>query len=229
MTTHATMAAPVTVRSRRAAGLSATAAAVFLVLLAALHVIEPEFDPSWRVISEYALGTQGGLMVLAFISLALSCVSLSVGLRSHLRTTSGKIGLGFLLISAAGLTIAAIFTADPITASQDQLTAHGNLHGLGAALGTGLPIAAALIGWSLAGNPAWSTVRRSLLWATGVAWTGFLAFSASMAVMLPANGGKLGPDVQIGWPNRFMMVAYGVWLITLAWCAVRLSREGQAR
>ena len=31
----------------------------FVLLLAALHVIKPEIDPSWRFISEYALGDHG--------------------------------------------------------------------------------------------------------------------------------------------------------------------------
>jgi catechol 2,3-dioxygenase-like lactoylglutathione lyase family enzyme len=42
-----------------AARLSLTAAALFLVLLAILHVIKPEFDPSWRFISEYSIGNCG--------------------------------------------------------------------------------------------------------------------------------------------------------------------------
>ncbi len=69
-------ARPVTEISRTAALLSFAAAAMFLVLLAALHFIKPELDPSWRVISEYALGDYGWIMMLAFLSLAVSCVAL---------------------------------------------------------------------------------------------------------------------------------------------------------
>ncbi len=217
-------AKPVTAISQAAARLSLAAAVTFLVLLTALHFIKPEFDPSWRVISEYALGDYGWIMVLAFLSLAVSCVSLFVAIRSQTRTTGGKIGLAFLLVSAVGLIIAAIFTTDPITASQDELTTHGNLHGLGAALGTGFPIAATLIGRSLARNQAWSSARPALLWTAVLAWIGFLAFALSMAVMLPQNEGELGPDVLIGWPNRFMMLAYSVWLMIVAWRAIQLSR-----
>ena len=218
-------AKPVTATSRTAAHLSLAAAATFLVLLAALHFIKPELDPSWRVISEYALGDYGWIMVTAFLSLALSCVSLFVPIRSQIRTLGGKIGLAFLLVAAAGLVIAAIFTTDPITASQDELTTHGNLHALGAALGTAFPIAAALIGLSLARNRAWSPARRSLLWAASLAWIGFLVFTLSMVVMFPDDG-TFGPDVLIGWPNRFMMVAYSAWLMVVAWQAVKLRRQG---
>jgi Protein of unknown function (DUF998) len=41
-----------------------------------LHVLKPEMDPSWHMISEYALGRHGWIMRLAFISLAISCVAL---------------------------------------------------------------------------------------------------------------------------------------------------------
>ncbi len=154
-----------------AARLSLAAAATFLVLLAALHVIKPEFDPSWRMVSEYEIGRYSWLMVLAFLSLALSCVTLFVVIRSQIRTIGGKIGLAFLLVAAAGLTIAAIFTTDPITASQDELTTHGNFHGLGTLLGIPtVPIAATLISLSLARNQAWSSARRSLVWTTGLVW-----------------------------------------------------------
>ncbi len=128
-------ARPVTVVSRTAARLSFAAAATFLVLLAALHFIKPELDPSWRMVSEYEIGRYGGMMMLAFLSQAFSCTTLFVAIQSQIRTIGGKIGLAFLVVSALGMTIAAIFTTDPITASQDELTTHGNLHGLGALLG----------------------------------------------------------------------------------------------
>lgn len=147
-------AKPVTVISRTAALLSFASAATFVVLLAALHFIKPELDPSWHFISEYAIGNHGWVMVLAFLSLAVSYVSLSVAIRSQLRTIAGRIGLTLLLVSALGLTIAAIFTTDPITVSKDAATTEGSLHNLGGTLGIVMPFAAALIGWKLARNPA---------------------------------------------------------------------------
>jgi hypothetical protein len=52
------------------------------------------------------------------------------------------------------MTIAAIFINDPTTASQDELTIRGNLHGLGTLLGIpGFPVAATLISRSLVRNP----------------------------------------------------------------------------
>jgi hypothetical protein len=49
------------------------AVVVFLILLAALHFLEPDFDPSKDPISEYELGRCGWVMALAFFSLGLRC------------------------------------------------------------------------------------------------------------------------------------------------------------
>jgi hypothetical protein len=215
---------PATEIARNAARVSFAAAATFVVLLAALHFLKPELDPSWRFISEYAIGDFGWIMVLAFLSLALSTVALYIVIRSEMHTVAGKIGLAFLLISAAGLTIAGIFTTDPITTSHDALTMRGNLHSLGGTLGIAVPFAAALISWQLARTPTWSTARQALLWAAGFAVVSFLISFISVMVMLPSDG-QFGPDVLVGWPNRLEIVAYSVWLMTVSWHALKLNKQ----
>jgi hypothetical protein len=218
-------AEPVTAVSRTAALLSFAGAATFVVLLAALHFIKPELDPSWHFISEYAIGRYGWVMVLAFLSLALSYVSLFVAIRAHLQTIAGRIGLALLLVSALGLTIAAIFTTDPITVSEDAVTTEGTLHNVGGTLGIAMPIAAALIGWKLARNPAWSSAKRPIIWATGLALVAFVVSFVSLGVMVSQSGGKFGPDVLVGWPNRFEIVVYSVWLMVVAWQAIQVRRR----
>jgi hypothetical protein len=215
-------ARPVTAISRTAARLSFAAAATFVVLLAALHFIKPGLDPSWHFISEYAIGRHGWIMVLAFLALALGYVALFVAIRSQTRNIVGKIGLALLLVSALGLAIAAIFTTDPITVSKDAATTEGGLHNLGGALGIAMPFAAALVGWRLTRNPAWSSAKRPLLWATGLALVAFLVSFVSVGVMVSQSGGKFGPDVLVGWPNRFEIVAYSAWLMVVAWQAIRV-------
>lgn len=210
--------------SETAARLSFAGAATFVVLLAALHVIKPKLDPSWHFISEYAIGDYGWIMVLAFFSLAFSFVALFIALRSQIRTIAGRIGLALLLTSAAGLTIAAIFTTDPITTSHDTVTTSGALHNLGGTLGIAIPFAAALISWNLARNPAWSSARRPILWAAGLALMGFLVSFVSLGVMLSQSNGAFGPDVFVGWPNRLEIVSYCVWLMVIAWQALRLAK-----
>ena len=43
-----------------AANACAGAVGTFVALLALLHVIEPELDPTWRFVSEYAGGPMAG-------------------------------------------------------------------------------------------------------------------------------------------------------------------------
>jgi hypothetical protein len=211
--------------SRTAALLSFAGAATFVLLLAALHFVKPELDPSWHFISEYAIGDYGWMMVLAFLSLALSYVSLFVAIRSQLQPIAGRIGLVLLLVSALGLTIAAIFTTDPITVSENAVTTEGTLHNLGGTLGIVTAFAAALTGWKLARNPAWSSAKRPILLATGLALVAFVVSFVSLGIMVSQNDGKFGPDVLVGWPNRFEIVAYSVWLMVVAWQAIQVRRR----
>ncbi len=212
-----------TTRSRTAARLSLFTAALFLVLLAVLHVIKPELDPSWRMVSEYAIGDNGWLMSLAFLSLALSCVSLVIALRWQVPTIGGKIGLGLFLVTALGLTLAGIFKTDPITISPAAVTLSGNLHGLGALLGLPtFPIAATLISLSLTRNKAWVASKRAYLWMLGLAWVSLVVFVTAMATMFK---GTFNPTVLIGWPNRLLMVTQCAWMMTVAWQMVRSNQQ----
>jgi hypothetical protein len=222
MTEDATAVKPVRAMSRIATLLSFAGAVMFVVLLAVLHFIRAELDPSWHFISEYAIGDYGWIMVLAFLSLALSYVSLFVATHSQLRTIVGRIGLVLLLVSALGLTIAAIFTTDPITVSKDDVTTEGSIHNLGGTLGIAMPFAAGLIGWKLARNPAWFSAKGPLLLATGLALVAFVVSFVSLGVMVAQSGGEFGPEVLIGWPTRMETLAYCVWLMTVAWQALKL-------
>lgn len=216
-------AAPTSI-SLTAARLSLGGAIIFLVLLVALHFIKPELDPSWRFISEYAIGSDGWIMQLAFVSLALSCASLAISLWSYVHGIIGKIGLILLMISAVGMLIAGIFTTDPITTSRDAMTPTGRLHEIGATLDL-TPFAALFIGWSLIRrNPAWSSARRAILLTAWLPLLGLIVFIGSVSMLLPSDG-QFGPDVPVGWPNRFLVFTYCVWLITMVWQVIRLHSQ----
>lgn len=199
----------------------------FLFALALLHVLEPELDPSWHMISEYELGAYGWLMTLAFLSLSLSYAALFVAVRPHVRTLAGRVGLALLLLGIVGTFMGGVFITDPITASEAELTTAGKLHGVGALLGIPtLPLAATLISSALLRNERWARARRPLLWATALTWVGLIGFGLATAVLLPRGGGGFGPDVAIGWPNRFLIVTYAVWLISVARQRIALRDAG---
>ena len=205
-----------------AALLSFAGAATFVVLLAALHLTKPGLDPSWHFISEYAIGDYGWIMVLAFLSLALSYVGLFVAIRPQLRTIAGRIGLALLLVGSLDLAIAAVSTSDPITVSEDAVTTERTLHNFGGTLGIAQPFAAVLVAWKLVRNPAWSSAKRPLLWVTGLAFVAFVVSFVSLGVMVSQSGGEFGPDAPVGSSNRFEIVAYSVWLMVVARQAIRV-------
>jgi len=214
MASNSTTATPVVASSRIAARLSFAAAALSLVLLAALHVLSPEFDPSWRMVSEYASGDYGWVLALMFLSMAGSSVALFFAIKSQIRTIAGKIGLVFLLAAAVGLAMAAMFDWKH------------NLHGLASMIGVpSLSIAPMLISVSLVRNQAWSSTRQLFLWSANLTWMSLVLMIATMFIGLSQSGGEFGPDVPIGWPNRLLMLAYGGWLMIVAWRAAQLPRR----
>jgi hypothetical protein len=205
--------APATI-ARTAAYISFAAAATGLVSLAALHFLSPEFDSSWRFVSEYALGSYGWVLSLMFLSLAVSCVSLFFAIRPYVRTIAGKIGLAFLLLVATGLGMAVFFDVN-----------HA-LHGLAAMIGIpSSPIAAVLISVSLARSQVWSSWRRLLLWTANLNSISLALMTAAIFIGLSQTGGEFGPGVLAGWPNRLYVVTLGGWLMAAAWQAARITGE----
>jgi hypothetical protein len=199
-------------------------AALFLVLLAVLHILKPEYDPSWRMISEYEIGRFGWAMQLAFFSLAIASLSAIVAVWSEVKSIIGYIGLIFLLIAATGMTIGGIYPSDSITTAPDALSASGRMHILGATLGIpSIPLAATLISWALTRRSlAWAAVRRWPWLMVGLVW---LSFGTLVFLAFVVAKGTLGPDVLIGWPNRLFMIGYSLWLIVVAWHRIQLSRD----
>lgn len=181
-----------------------------LLLLASLHILSPELDPSWRMVSDYALGDYGWVLTLMFLAWALSCVALFFAIKSQVQTIWGKIGLGILIVSAVGMGMAAIFDVTH------------NLHGLAALIGIpSFPIAAMLVSLSLVRNQDWSTIRRPLLLMANLTWISLVLMFATLFIGLSKSGGEFGPDVLIGWPNRLLVMTYCGWLIMVAWFVER--------
>jgi hypothetical protein len=211
--------------SQRAATVAYLSSSLSLVLIALLHIIEPEFDPSWRMVSEYANGAYGWIMVLAFLAHAAGCAALVVALRNEARGVLGRLGLVFLALVTIGIVIAAAFPMDLITIAPSEATTAGSLHGLGSMLGIpGLPVAAILLSLSLARQPAWRPVRALLLWSAAATLAALAIMFASVAIGLAANGG-FGPETLIGWPNRLIVLVHWGWVIVVAWQASRRAQH----
>ena len=146
--------------STRAARLAIAAIAAYQVLLIVMIFLRPDLDPSWRTMSEWAIGPHGWIMSGAFLISALSYAALLLMLKSQLRGIPGRIGLGILLICAIGAAGVGIFTTDPMPLHL-PLSTRSTLHVI---FGTSqlvlLPFAALLFNLSLAcNNEAWGPAR----------------------------------------------------------------------
>ncbi|MCM3257948.1 DUF998 domain-containing protein [Paenibacillus lautus] len=203
------MAKPLTVTGSIFALVSIFSGALFVLLLCSLHLLQPEFDPTWRFISEYALGDFGWMMHLAFGLLALAQISVAITIFPHIRTVTGYIGLVILGISAIGVIIAGIFVTDPISVSPDDATFSGSMHSIGAMLDY-TPLAALLISLSLCRLDVWRPMKRVMLTTAMIAIVAMLVF----VLQIPQDG-QFGPEVLAGMFGRFLILAEITWLIVV--------------
>lgn len=189
------------------------ATALAAVLIALLHWLEPEFDPSWRMLSEYSLGRYGLLMRVAFLAMGTGVIAAAVALWQ----ATGPWSLGLILV-AIGPLGAAFIDTDPITTPRAQMSRRSNIHAaLGSLFILGFPLAATVAGISAAGDPA---VGPILAWASVVPWITLVWFiGTSVRHARPDAVG--GPEVRIGWPNRVNILANLGWV---ALAAVMLLR-----
>jgi hypothetical protein len=105
------------------------------------------------------------------------------------------------------------------------MTVSGKLHGWGGALGLAMPVAVVFVTWALSRQSAWAGARRPLFVLAGLALSGFVVSFVALGVMLSRSGGRFGPDVLVGWPNRLEVLLYSFWLLVLAWQARRRQRS----
>jgi hypothetical protein len=205
--------------TRFAARVAGGAATAFVAVLALLHVLKSELDPSWRMISEYEIGRHGWVMRAAFVLVAVACAALHRAVRGQVDGVAGTIGRLGLGAAAIGTLLAGVFATDPITATEAELTTQGNLHGLGFALGgPGLIVAVTLLTRALrrsAGRTAVIRVARATVLAS---------IAAFAVVMATTYDGTFSSDVPIGWPNRLLMVGFAAWVVGVA----RLVRSADA-
>jgi Protein of unknown function (DUF998) len=211
-------AKPMTEISLPTARLAIATSVAVLLLLAILHMLSPEFDPSWRMVSEYANGQYGWVLSLMFVAWAVSSWILAFMLWSQVSTTAGKFGLVFLILAGVGEAMASVFDINH------------SLHGLAGLIGIGsLPIAAMLISVSLGRTQEWSAAKKALLWTANLTWISVVLLIATFIILIftfTQAGGDMtaqppttlppGVIALVGWANRFLIIVYCAWVITVA-------------
>jgi hypothetical protein len=217
-----------------AARLAMGAAAATLLLLAGLHVLSPEFDPSFRMVSEYALGHFGWVLSLMFLAWGISSWALALALWSQVKTRAGKVGLWLLVMAGLGEAMAAVFDVT-----------HDLGHSIAGVLGMGgFPVAAVVLSVSLGRLPAWRGAKKPLLWLANLSWISVILLVATVVLMTvqftqvysgqlpqqaPAHlpAGVLGVD---GWADRLIVLFNCLWVGVAAWQAMKVAgRKEQSR
>ena len=210
-----------------AACVAVAGAAATVLLLAGLHVLSPEYDPRWRMVSEYANGHYGWVLSLMFASWAVSSWSLALAIGSQLETRTGRIGLVLLIAAGVGEAAASVFDLN------------NPLHDLAGALGIiSLPLAVMLISVPLGRTQPWSTARKALLWSANLTWVSLALLVVTFIVMIatyihaggdvttaPSNVPALpsGVIALVGLTNRLLVVTDCVWVAFIAAQAMRLQ------
>ena len=205
---------------KTAARFSILASLLTLLLLAALHILSPEFNPAWRMVSEYANGNYALVLSLFFAFWAISAWALAYAIRSEPKTKSGRIGLYFLIAAGIGEAMASVFDINHI------------LHSLASLIGIpSLAIAAMLISKSLVKDEAWESVKKNLLLSANLPWISILLMAISFVILMVTfaqSGAEMPTDSTavtslpagviglVGWVNRFLIIVYNVWVILVA-------------
>lgn len=220
---------PSNCNASRVSRLSALVAIAFstaaLLLLAGLHVLSPEFDPSWRMVSEYANGRYGWALSLMFAAWGLSSWALAVAIWPETTTVRLRTGVALLVVAGAGEAMAAVFDIN-----------HDVMHAVAGALGIlGLPVAALLISGTPGRVEPWASAWRPMLWTAHLTWVSVVLLAATFVLLVatysqvPGGPPATAPEVLphgviglLGWANRLLVVVYNAWVVVVAWCALHL-------
>lgn len=188
--------------------------------LLALHFMSPEFNPAWRMVSEYALGKNKWLLTLFFISWGLSTLMLPVLLWNEVHSIWFSIGLILTGISGIGALMGGLFDVKH------------KLHGLAFGLGIPtLPIGALIVSYHLISLEKWQPHQNMILISTHSIWISVLLMAVSMALLMSGykkSGLPMGPGVEPpeklpagviginGYFNRVLIFVYIAWVIIIS-------------
>jgi hypothetical membrane protein len=173
-------------------------AAYFVIVLTVLHILQPEFDPRFRFMSEYALGDYGWLMTTTFFALGLAPLAAAIGLRAvNQLSRSTRIGLGLLVVAAIFIWLAGVFRD-----SIPHLLA-------GVVAFPSMVMAVLVLSWTFRRAAGWQTMYRVTL-----------LIALVMLAMLVLMVGDLGmPGLQ----QRVFIFLFLLWLSIVVHKSVQLT------
>ena len=123
-------------------------AAYYVIVGIALHFLEPEYDPRFHFMSDYAWGAYGWLMTTTFFVLGLAVLTVAIGVRNvHQSSRSARVGFGLLVIGALFVCLAGVFRGFP-------------LHDVASAVAIpSLVMAVLFLSWSFRNAAGWQVIH----------------------------------------------------------------------
>jgi hypothetical membrane protein len=198
-----------------AAWLAIVATLVSALALVALHFLSPQFQPSWRMVSEYANGSHRWVLTLVFLTWALGSFALAFALQPATSGWVATAGLVFLVLAGVGEAMGGLFDINH------------RLHGAAFAIGVpALPIAAILLTLAMRRSgldlPVWAALLP-ILSVVLMAISMMMLFSSVKAagITMSADSQPLpalpeGVSAWNGWANRLVFATYYLWVIVAA-------------
>ncbi len=197
--------------STRVLGMAVIASVVYnLLLILAMHVLKPEFNPLRAPMSAYVLGAYGGWMTTSYFAMCIGLLALNYGLVTTLPPArSTRTGVWLFMIAAMAIIVAGLF---PMDYPPPPRTAAGIIHALAGL--TGFPTMTAgifLFSLGFRRNPDWENLSfPALSLAIGI----IAAFVVGMISILLLGFG--------GYAQRLFMVLFYGWEILVGVRLIRL-------
>jgi hypothetical protein len=206
--------------------------ALSLLCLLVLHFISPEYKPSWRMISEYALGKHKNLLTAFFLLGSISSLLLPFLLWNETTSVWAKIGLVLIFISGVGGLMGGLFDVKH------------PLHGAAFALGVPtLPVGALLVSYHLIKVGAWGRYSPGILFSAHSIWISIVLMAIAMIVMIngfkqagvpfgkdatPPESVPAGVIALAGYFNRLVILCCAAWVIFVATAYLSVSKTVHA-
>lgn len=193
---------------------------ISLLSLLTLHFVSSEFKPSFRMISEYALGKHRRLLTIFFFCWGLCSISSGIILWNVVTTGWAQFGVILFFISGMGAIMGGLFDVQH------------KLHGLSFGLGVPFyPIGVLLVTYHLLEKSEWQNYTIAMLFSSHSIWislilmgTALLLFFSNLKSAGVEFGSNSAPITELpkgvtgihGWLNRFLVLCYILYPILTA-------------
>lgn len=201
--------------------LSLVCGSLSLLALLALHFTSPEFKPSWRMISEYALGNNKTLLALFFFLWGIGSLLDAMILWNVVNGNWAIFGVALVFVSGIGAIMGGLFDVKH------------KWHGLAFVLGIPtLLVGSLLVAYNLIAIEGWQTFSTCILAATHLVWISCVLMGITMAIMVSGfkkAGVEFGKDAEppkqvpdgvialVGYANRLLVCCYIFWTMLTAY------------